>query len=193
VVADGIKGPGISFDKAVAILEKASAFEGPAWEEPYSPYGCNMAFKRSAIGYVRFDERLVLYGWLEDRDFAGSLAKQGSSRLIKCGQAYGVHMGVKSGRVSGDRFGYSQIINPVYMRGKGTMTAKQAAAQIMRNILSNLSRSLWPEPFIDRRGRLRGNLIGLSDLIRGRVQPERAATLKGPTRKWTNLAGGNAR
>jgi GT2 family glycosyltransferase len=191
VVADGIKGPGISFDKAVAILEAASASDGPAWEEPYSPYGCNMAFKRSAIGCAKFDERLVLYGWLEDRDFAGSLAKQGA-RFIKCGQAYGVHMGVKSGRVSGDRFGYSQVINPIYMRAKGTMTSKEAVGQIMRNILSNISRSFWPESFIDRRGRLRGNLIGLSDLIRGRIQPERAATLKGPTRKSTSLAGGKA-
>lgn len=181
VVADGIKGPGLSFDHAVRIAEAA---DRPApWSriEPFSPYGCNMAFRLSAIGDLRFDERLVLYGWLEDRDFGAALAKRGG-RLIKCASARGVHMGVKSGRVAGDRLGYSQVVNPIYMLHKGTMTFRQVTAQLFKNIVSNLARAVRPEPFIDRRGRLRGNLRGFADVLRGRLDPERAAAIRPPTK-----------
>jgi glycosyltransferase involved in cell wall biosynthesis/GT2 family glycosyltransferase len=175
VIADGIKGPGIPFNEALRLLERAPS-PGSRWHEPYSPYGCNMAFRMSAIGDARFDERLVLYGWLEDRDFAAALARQGG-RFVKSDEACGVHMGVKSGRVSGERLGYSQIVNPLYMMRKGTMTLAQVADQVLRNIASNFGRLLWAEPFIDRRGRVKGNLLGFADVLRGRLEPERAARL----------------
>lgn len=41
----------------------------------------------------------------------------------------------------------------------------------------NFTRAAWPEPFVDRRGRARGNLIAIADLLRGRLEPERAARL----------------
>lgn len=181
VLADGIKGPGLTFDEALRILHTFD--RSVAWSriEPYSPYGCNMAFRLSAIGDLRFDERLVLYGWLEDRDFAAELAKRGG-RLIKCASACGVHMGVKSSRVSGERLGYSQVVNPVYMFRKGTMSVGQVASHLFRNIASNTTRAIWPESYIDRKGRLRGNLRGLADLARGCLEPERAAAIK-PMRK----------
>lgn len=176
VLADGIKGPGLSFDEAVRIVGTVDRSASWSRIEPFSPYGCNMAFLLPAIGELRFDERLVLYGWLEDRDFAASLAKRGG-RLIKCASACGVHMGVKSGRVAGDRLGYSQVVNPIYMQRKGTMTCGQVVGQLFRNITSNVAGAVKPEPFIDRRGRLRGNLRGLGDVLRGRLEPERAAAI----------------
>ena len=192
VVADGIKGPGISFAEAVRLVDQAPASDGPGWERPFSPYGCNMAYRVSAIGTNRFDERLVLYGWLEDRDFGASLAKKGGD-LVKCAEAYGVHMGVKVGRVSGQRLGYSQVINPIYLRRKGTMTTKQAIGQIWRNMSMNFAKSLRPEPFIDRRGRVRGNLTALFDLLRGQINPEKAASLEVQPAKLDRLGGGVAR
>jgi glycosyltransferase involved in cell wall biosynthesis/GT2 family glycosyltransferase len=180
VLADGIKGPGLSFDEAVRIVGTGDRSVPWSRIEPFSPYGCNMAFLLSAIGDLKFDERLVLYGWLEDRDFAASLAKRGG-RLVKCASACGVHMGVKSGRVAGDRLGYSQVVNPIYMLRKGTMTRGQVVGQLFRNITSNVAGAVRPEPFIDRRGRLRGNLRGLADVLQGRLEPERAAAIP-PTR-----------
>jgi hypothetical protein len=41
----------------------------------------------------------------------------------------------------------------------------------------NLARSGWPEPYVDRRGRLRGNLLALRDLAAGRMTPERVLEL----------------
>jgi hypothetical protein len=181
VLADGIKGAGLSFNEAVRIVEAADHHSSWSRIEPYSPYGCNMAFRLSAVGDLRFDERLVLYGWLEDRDFGGALAKRGG-RLIKSASACGVHMGVKSGRVAGDRLGYSQVVNPIYLLHKGTMTIGQVASHLFRNISSNVVRAMRPEPFIDRRGRLRGNLRGLADVLRGRLEPDRAAIQPGRKR-----------
>ena len=179
VIVDDVKGPGLSFGEALDIIQTSPVPSDVTWIEPFSPYGCNMAFRMSAVGSLRFDERLVLYGWLEDRDFGASVAK-GGGRLIKSPQARGVHMGSKGGRVSGHRFGYSQIINPVYMLSKGTMTPAQVAGQLFRNVSSNVKGAVSPERFIDRRGRLRGNIQGVLDILRGRVEPERAATLGRP-------------
>ncbi len=176
VLADGVTGPGIELAEAMRLVAAPPASDW-SWIEPYSPYGCNMAFRLGSIGDLRFDERLVLYGWLEDRDFAAGLARRGG-RLVKSAEAIGVHMGVKGGRMAGERFGYSQIVNPLYMLRKGTMTLGQVTDHLFRNMASNLGRSLRPEPFIDRRGRLRGNLLGIADILRGRMQPERAAALQ---------------
>jgi len=43
--------------------------------------------------------------------------------------------------------------------------------------MSNTVRSMRPEPFVDRRGRLPGNILALADLALGRINPERASEL----------------
>lgn len=96
---------------------------------------------------------------------------------MKITKAYGVHLGVKGGRVSGRKLGYSQVMNPIYLNRKNTMTLRHALEQIGRNVVANVIMSVRPEPYIDRRGRLFGNLIALFDIIRLRLTPERAATL----------------
>ena len=175
LLADGIKGPGLSLEAAFAAVEGAPA--GPTWiAQPYSPYGCNMAFRRRMIEGLRFDERLVLYGWLEDRDFGAALARRGG-QTVKVGAALGVHMGVKRGRVRGVQLGYSQVVNPIYLNRKGTMRIGLVIEHIFRNVASNVAKALRPEPYVDRAGRLRGNLTGLFDLLRGRITPERAEAL----------------
>lgn len=176
VIADGIKGPGIAFDEAAHMVEAAAEVGGRRWIEPFSPYGCNMAFRMKAIGPLRFDDRLVLYGWLEDRDFGAALAK-GGGRLVRWAGCQGVHMGVKSGRTSGERLGYSQVANPLHMLKKGTMKPHLVVVQIFRNIASNAARVLTPEPYVDRKGRLKGNVRAILDGLTGSLAPERAAGL----------------
>jgi hypothetical protein len=68
-------------------------------------------------------------------------------------------------------------MNPVYMHRKSTMTTVQLIRQVARNVASNLVKSAKPEPYVDRRGRLVGNLIAALDLLRLRLTPERAASL----------------
>jgi hypothetical protein len=176
VVADGILGPGLSYAAAQRAVDGDPSVL-PQWRiDGYSPYGCNMAFRRSAVEELRFDERLVLYGWLEDLDFGARVARR-RGRLVKLGAAIGAHLGVKGGRVSGRRLGYSQIMNPFYMRRKGTLSARGALRRVLRNVCANAVKSLWPEPYVDRRGRLVGNFIAVGDLALGRCTPERAERL----------------
>lgn len=176
VVADGILGPGLAKEEALARVAAHDPASSDWIIENFSPYGCNMAFRQTAIDGIFFDERLVLYSWLEDRDLGAAVAKRGG-RQIKLGSAFGAHLGVKRGRVSGRKFGYSQVMNPVYLCRKRNMTILQVLDHIGRNFSANVIKSFWPEPYVDRRGRLVGNLIAASDLLRLRLTPERAASL----------------
>lgn len=172
VVADGVKGPGLGFDEAIELLRRTMDVDVSGHERIKSAgaYGCNMAYRARDIGSHRFDERLPLYGWQEDTDFSRLVAR--GRPIIRLHALRGVHLGVKGGRVSGVRFGYSQIANPVYIVRKGTGSACWATNLIVRNLLANAALSLRPDPHVDRWGRLRGNLIALGHVSRGRIDPE---------------------
>lgn len=172
VHADGAVGPGLSVPEAHALL--AARFDGaipPLVEPVYNGYGCNMAVRLAAVNAreVRFDEELPLYGWLEDVDFSRRLA--GMGRLVRSHALQGVHLGSKRGRSPGRRLGYSQVANPWHLIRKRTMSPRRGLVQIGRNILANVWKSVSPEPWTDHRGRLRGNLVALADLARGRLKP----------------------
>lgn len=178
VLADGILGAGLSPAEGRAALHASVPAGTMDVREVNNAYGCNMAFRLAPIRDhgLRFDERLPLYGWLEDVDFSRKVAAHG--RSVKAEALRGVHLGVKSGRTSGIRLGYSQIANPVYLTRQRTMRPGHAMSMMGRNLLANLVKSVWAEPWVDRSGRLRGNLIALSDLLRGRLDPERVLTLE---------------
>ena len=174
-LADGINGPGLGVAEAMSIISKAE--REPTGEtgltEAYGTYGCNMAFRLATVRQhaVLFDENLPLYGWQEDIDFSRRLAPFG--RIVRSEQLRGVHLGTKRGRTSGVRLGYSQIANPVYLVRKGTVSWQHARPIMWRNFAANLVRSLRPEPWIDRRGRLKGNCLALIDIAKGRMSPSR--------------------
>lgn len=173
VIADGAKSTGYSFDEGIRIVadNRQSLSNRPVeFREQPRAYGCNMAFRAKSIGTLRFDERLPLYGWQEDIDFCGALSSKG--RIVWTNLIWGVHLGTKLGKVSGVRLGYSQIINPIYIISKGNMPVSYGARLVLKNLLANIAKSAFPESYIDRRGRLKGNLIALCHLLRGRVDPE---------------------
>jgi len=177
VLRDGVKGLGLTFDEAD---ETISAYRAPAPEKASqqsrpSLYGCNMSFRRAALDGVRFDETLPLYGWLEDVDFSAQARRWGP--LVKTDAIAGVHLGAKGGRTSGLRFGYSQIVNPIYLNRKGTMTWSHAADNMGRNFISNHLRVLAPESHIDRWGRVKGNWLAITDILRGKINPSRILSL----------------
>lgn len=178
VLADGIIGPGLSFERAEAVLNAARPDEGHRSHPVYNCYGCNMVIRADPVitNNLRFDERLPIYGWLEDVDFSRQMA--GHGLLVKSTAMRGVHLGAKAARSPGVRLGYSQVANPVYLATKGTMAAHRAAALMLRNMVMNTLWSLRPEPWVDRRGRLRGNLIAWRDLMTGRLSPERAGVIE---------------
>lgn len=172
VVADGISGPGLTFSEGRDLLRKAEDADDGHEDrvDCVGAYGCNMSVRSSFVGSLRFDERLPLYGWQEDTDFSTQLRSRG--RIVRANNLLGVHLGVKSGRVSGIRFGYSQISNLVYLMAKGTVPLGFGAQLMAQNVTANLVKCFWPEPYIDRYGRLKGNLLAVRHVLTGRVEPE---------------------
>ncbi len=177
VLADGISGPGLSLAEAQTIVAARDGKpSGPTrFDESFGPYGCNMVFRAKAMTGMAFDERLPLYGWLEDADFGARLKRRG--RMGRADTLWGVHLGARGGREKGLRLGYSQIANAYYLVRKGSLDWRFAARRAAGNLAANMLRFAAPELHIDRRGRLFGNLLALGDLALGRVTPERAADL----------------
>ncbi|WOH68040.1 glycosyltransferase family 2 protein [Bradyrhizobium sp. BWA-3-5] len=177
-IIDGANGPGVEAEVALKIIADDGLHTRDRSVEPtYGTYGCNMAFRMGPVRELglSFDENLPLYGWQEDIDFSRQLS--GAGRIIDAKALRGVHLGAKGGRTSGVRFGYSQIANPVYLIRKGTVSFSFAGPLLWRNVLANLARSVRPEPWIDRRGRLRGNCMALGDFLAGRIAPQRILEL----------------
>ena len=183
LIADGIHGVGLTHDEGVRLVaEHDAAAAGHVKNRPAQTlrsgleglYGCNMAYRYSALEGVRFDERLPLYGWQEDIDFAAQVPGQ----RIKTNAFKGVHLGTKGGReTAGQRLGYSQIANPYYLWCKGTMSARFAFKLMTRNFIANHAKMFRPEPWIDRTARARGNWLALRDVLLRKSDPERILSL----------------
>lgn len=174
VIADGVKKGGIPYSTAQSLVSNfaiANSGRKIYSKDIRSVYGCNMIFRTVALKYERFDENLPLNSWQEDVDLAARVAELG--RVVYTNQFFGVHCGVTRGRGRGDKVGYSQIANPLYLLAKGTMSGRHAAKIISKNFLANHVRCLWPERYIDRKGRVRGNWKAIYDLCKRRMHPTR--------------------
>lgn len=174
VMADGILGPGFSFDEGLAALEAGlKAPNGGQIHDTRNAYGCNMGIRISVVSenHLRFDESLPAYAWFEDVDFSIRAGRHG--RIVQADALRGVHLGTKTHRSPGKKLGYSQVANLVYLMRKGILPARDGLTQILRNFAANSARSIRPVPYADHRGRLHGNLVALADLLRGQVDPQR--------------------
>jgi GT2 family glycosyltransferase len=179
VIADGIIGPGFDNETGLRLLEQDKGATAISLEPVFNAYGCNMILRTAPIRQhkLRFDETLPLYGWLEDVDFSRQLAPFG--RIVRASSLRGVHLGTKrSGRTPGRKLGYSQVANRVYLARKGSLPWMEAFGGMARNIGANLLHWHAPEPWVDRRGRLKGNFLAIGDWLLGRVRPEKILTLR---------------
>lgn len=177
LLRDGINSEAIDFETAKTMLRDhiVERTEDFAIEKDLiGLYGCNMAFRSSAIGNVRFDERLPLYSWQEDIDFAVQVGKRG--RTVVTNSFAGIHQGIKASRTPGKQLGYSQISNPIYLIRKGTMPLTFGAKLMVKNVISNHVRMFRPESWVDRKGRAVGNWLAIRDLLSNRLDPERILT-----------------
>ena len=181
VLENGSRGPGLTGKYARAMLQavqEVPTVEAAPPKNAFNTNGCNMAFRMSVLRKqnVRFDESMPGYAWYEDIDFSRRLLPFG--RIVTVPGAQAVHLGVKVGKTSGKRYGYSQVANPVHMARKGVVSWWFSIYRLSCNSLANCVRSLAPEPYVDREGRFRGNCLALRDWARGRMRPDRILELK---------------
>jgi GT2 family glycosyltransferase len=174
VIADGVHSKGFSEHQVGDFLTGKRAplenqFSGEDKRALDDLYGCNMAFRGTYAQSERFDENLPMYGWQEDVDYSNRVLAHGT--LLFNPKCVGVHMGVSSGRTSGVRFGYSQIANPLYLIGKGTLAREKAFVLMSRNIISNVVRTITFNRKKDYSGRLYGNFLALIDLLTFKCHP----------------------
>lgn len=170
VLADGRDIPRARAQEIIAAAGDASE-AAPSAIGPELAYGCNMTVRRSALAVVRFDERLPLYGYMEDRDFAFACARRGG--VARCEAAALVHLRPAGGRGSPRRFGFSQVMNPLYLWRKGNyLSWRNVAWQVSRPLLVNAALTLSPRHSRHRRQQLAGNCRALAAALRGRIAPE---------------------
>ncbi|MDD0838244.1 glycosyltransferase [Curvibacter sp. HBC61] len=172
LLLDGATNQGYDFNYALDRLKAhrvKTMFTG--YYEVSTLYGCNMAVRADALRQFSpwFDPMLPLYSWLEDRDFSHKLKIYG--RLVRTKQCLGVHLGFKQGRTSGIRYGYSQIVNPIYLYRKGSLSFSSAVSLVGRPFFMNVVRYGFPEKWIDRRGRLIGNFYAFRDILNLTLDP----------------------
>ena len=177
VLLDGATTGEIDRGVAAAALDRSATEPASGhWRPTRELYGCNFVVRAAAAHTLRFDERLPLYSWLEDHDFARRLMRLG--RLAAVDDCVIVHRGAASGgRKSHLRFGYSQVMNPIYLAGKGSFPLWLAAQQIFRPVAKNLVCSIAGPSTAWRRERLRGNAAATRDILCGRITPERIVKL----------------
>jgi GT2 family glycosyltransferase len=178
VLLDGANAQEVPLATAERALSASSACElTGTWRPCRDLYGCNFAYARAgSAGDQLFDERLPLYGWLEDQDFARRLMRAGTLATLE--DCVIVHRGIRSGgRVNHRRFGYSQIANPAYLARKGSFPLWLALYQAVQPLAKNVAHSLRHEERRWRRERFRGNALAVGDLLRGRFTPERVLDL----------------
>ena len=179
VLADGALAGPVARDSARA---SSRSLKGPACPRsmrtrPSGSTACNMSVRRTALARVRFDERLALYGYMEDRDFAFQCARLGA--VARCTSAAIVHLAENSGgRASGRRFGFSQVMTRSHPWRKGHYRSRRdVARQVLQPLVTNAALALAPNQRIDRRARLAGNWRALATILRGRIAPEDVAGL----------------
>ena len=177
VLLDGAARGEIPTPQAVLALG-ASAEEALSggWRRTRELYGFNFVVRAPVANLVRFDERLPLYSWLEDHDFARRCMRQG--QLASVDDCVIVHRGAASGgRQAHRRLGYSQLMNPIYLFRKGSFPLWLAAWEIFRPVAKNMLYALAGSSRSWRRERLDGNLTAAADAVRGRFTPERIVHL----------------
>jgi GT2 family glycosyltransferase len=177
VLLDGAQlGRELAHNEILTALNLYASSEDSQLRPTESLYGCNLVSRMPQALTISFDERLPLYSWLEDLDFSKRIQRLGSiGRTMSCAV---VHIGSGSGgRLQHERFGYSQITNAVYLRTKSSIDSKKCLLLIGRPLVRNIVGSILGNSTSWRRQRLRGNILSLCDLVRGRVLPERIVSL----------------
>ena len=144
-------------------------------------YGCAMNIRRAWLKAEKFDERLPLYALGEDCEMGFRLSRHGD--VGGSGRCPVVHLAARSGRISEYGYGYAQVINYLYFarKGVGLPVLTTYINRLIKIPATNFIFAFLPwldrKKGIDRKGRVRGNLKAIFDVLRGRIDPQNLLTL----------------
>jgi len=174
VVADGARGgQGIEREVAIQAVLESTGIPACPLAKIKEFYGCNMFVRTDVLRAEMFDERLPLYGWLEDRDFLWRCMKHG--KIVRNQGALVAHLGTRTGRTSDIRYGYSKIANPWYLWKKSVITSlpEVVVRYWIKTTFANSVRAIFQKPSrrADYRKRLAGNFMAYRDLLLSRIDP----------------------
>jgi GT2 family glycosyltransferase len=171
IVAGGFDTRGVDPIDAEAIIDVREGFpiEGPVLNSDFGLLGCNMAIRADGIEDLRMDESMPAGGLLADVDFCARIAKRG--RVGRAPQMAGVKMDIKLRILDGREVGRAQMINAAYLARKGTFSHIFAVRFMARTFWANFLRAFAPESYIDRTGRMFGNMVGLFALLNPATLP----------------------
>lgn len=176
VLLDGATRGEVALTHAQTLLRDSDRRPSGRWRRTRQLYGCNFAFRTAAAPRPAFDARLPLYSWLEDHDFARRLMPSGPLAMVE--DCVIVHRAAASGgRTQHVRLGYSQVMNPIYLKVKGSFPLWLMLYELGRPVLKNLLRAAAGRESVWRRRRLHGNALALRDVLAGRITPERITML----------------
>jgi GT2 family glycosyltransferase len=182
MIADG----NISREAARVLLEQDATWMNDPSLRDAGPhhilYACNAVVRSGPLRATLFDENLPLYSYGEDYDLSLRLKKFG--RVGRLSNAVGVHLQTQTARVSGKRYGYAMIANNWYFLRKGVchLVAPWSYVRfvliiVLKRLWINLGNALSGQVQRDPWGQIQGNLVALSDIIRGRSSPNRILDL----------------
>jgi GT2 family glycosyltransferase len=141
-------------------------------------FGCNMIIRRAILNYETFDENLPLYSYGEDYDISIRLERYGLvGRFAGC---VGVHLETPGGRVREELRGYSFVANNWYFLKKGVTHLPPLMAWarfwwvcVVKSVWINSWKRLKGDRSLDWRGRVKGQLLAVRDIVTGRCHPKR--------------------
>jgi len=158
---------GVSLSEAQSILQWCDGLETTS--QAISPRGSsylgNIAIRGAALDKIRLDESLPFGSSLADVDFCAKISQRG--RIGRAEQLNGVKIDAKTQRENGRKAGFAQIANAAYLARKGSFSRGLTFKLMTRSLAANALHSVRPEPHIDRRGRLLGNLQAFATLLHG--------------------------
>lgn len=173
---------GVSLSEARSIIqwsdgiETAHAALGPCFLNRVG----KLAVRRVALEGIRFDETLPFGSYLADVEFCARIGQRG--RIGRAEQLTGVKIDTSGQRENGRKTGFAQIANALYLARKGSLSRGLILKLTTRSLAANALRSVAPEPHIDRRGRLLGNLHAFATLMKGsNIAMANARSSKGAT------------
>jgi GT2 family glycosyltransferase len=141
-------------------------------------FGCNMIIRRAVLTYEKFDENLPLYSYGEDYDLSIRLERYGL--IGRCVRCVGIHLETPGGRVREVLRGYSLVANNWYFLKKGVMHLPHLMAWtrfwvvcVGKSLLFSLWNALKGDKTLDWSGRVKGHLLAIKDIFRGRCHPRR--------------------